>query len=397
METIFLFSAILVFLCVAWIAAFVYLARAFKRIPRLERETVAEPDRWPRLSVVIPACNEAAHVESAVITLLRQDYPDLEIILVNDRSTDGTGAIIDRLAKSDSRIRAVHVHTLPDGWLGKVHALQCGVAKANGDWLLLTDADVHFAPTTLRRALAYVWNCAADHLALIPRTIQKSFWLDVVVQAFGLLFLIATRAGGVNQPGSKSYVGIGAFNLVKADTFRRTPGFEWLRLEPGDDVGLGMMTQQAGGVSRLALAYKHLTVEWYPSVRAMFRGLEKNLFGPGSNYRWWLMLVQVGGLWALAVAPWAAMLFGVALDSMLLFLAGAAGVTAHGLFSLCCVENRPKDTLSLLLFPFGLLLIGAMMLRAGYKCLKNDGIDWRGTHYPLAQLRRGQRVKFRVV
>lgn len=393
-ETIFLFSLILLFVCVAWISAFVYLAWAFKKIPRLERENVAEPGRWPRLSIVIPACNEAAHVESAVMTLLRQDYPDLEIILVNDRSTDATGAIIDRLAQTDPRIRAVHVHTLPDRWLGKVHALHRGVAKARGDWLLLTDADVHFAPATLRRALAYTVNCEADHLALIPLTIQKSLWLAVAVQTFGLLFLLVTRAVGVNHPGSKSYVGIGAFNLVKADTFRRTPGFEWLRLEPGDDVGLGMMTQQVGGVSRLALAHQHLSVEWYPSVRAMFRGLEKNLFGPGSNYRWWLMLVQVGALWALAVAPWAAVMFGVALDSMLLLLAGAAAITAHGLFSLCCVENRPKDSLSLLLFPFGLVLMGAMMLWAGYKCLKNDGIDWRGTHYSLVQLRQGQRVKF---
>jgi hypothetical protein len=79
---------------------------------------------------------------------------------------------------------------------------------------------------------------------------------------------------------------------------------------------------------------------------------------------------------------------------MPLLLAGAAAMAAHALFSLCCVENQPKDTLSLLLFPFGLLMIGAMMLRAGYKCLKTDGIEWRGMHYPLMQLRQGQRVKF---
>jgi glycosyltransferase involved in cell wall biosynthesis len=386
--------SLLVLLCGAWCAGFLYLALAFKRLPRLECEEGLAPNTWPRLSVIIPACNEAAQLESAVSTLLDQDYPNLEIILVDDRSSDRTGAIIDRFAKSDARIHALHIDRLPDGWLGKVHALHCGVAKASGDWLLFTDADVYFAPTTLRRALIYVGSCAADQLALIPRTIQKGFWLDVVVQTFGLLFLIATRAAGVNQLGSKSYVGIGAFNLVKADTFRRTPGFEWLRLEPGDDVGLGIMTQQVGGVSRLALAHKHLAVEWYPSVRAMFRGLEKNLFGPGANYLWWLMLLQVGGLWALAIAPWAALMFGVALDSMLLLLAGAAAMAAHSLFSLCCVENQPKATLSLLLFPFGLLLIGAMMLRAGYKCLKNDGIEWRGTHYPLMQLRQGQRVKF---
>jgi glycosyltransferase involved in cell wall biosynthesis len=363
-------SIALVSLCIAWCAGFLYLAWAFIRLPRFEREEVPTPGHWPRLSVIIPACNEAARLESAVKTLVAQDYSELEIILVDDRSSDRTGAIIDRFAKSDARIHALHIDRLPDGWLGKVHALHCGVGKASGEWLLFTDSDVHFAPATLRRALAYVLQFQADHLALIPRTIQKGIWLDVAVQTFGLLFLLAIRAAGVNQLGSKSYVGIGAFNLVKADTFRRTPGFEWLRLEPGDDVGLGMMVKQTGGVSRLALAHKHLTVEWYPAVRAMFRGLEKNLFGPGANYRWWLMLMQVGGLCALAVAPWATLMFGVALDSMLLLLAGATAIAAHALFSLCCVENQPKDTLSLLLF------------------------EWRGTRYPLMQLRQGQRVKF---
>jgi hypothetical protein len=392
-----LFSLGLISLCIAWCTGFLYLAWAFVRLPRLERENVPVPSRWPRLSVIIPACNEAAHLESAVETLVQQDYSDLEIILVNDRSTDLTGAIIDRLAKNDARIRALHIRKLPGGWLGKVHALHCGVAKARGEWLLFTDADVHFAPETLRRALAYVLQLQADHLALIPRTIQKGIWLDVAVQTFGLLFLLATRAAGVSHPGNSSHVGIGAFNLVNADTFRRTHGFEWLRLEPGDDVGLGMMVKQAGGMSRLALAHKNLTVEWYPSVAAMFRGLEKNLFGPGANYRCSLMLAQVGGLAVLAVAPWAAVILGLLSDFLPHLIVGTVTVAAHLLFSLYCVENRPKDTLSLLLFPMGLLLIAAMLLRAGYKCIKNGGIEWRGTHYPLAQLRRGQRVRFLAI
>jgi glycosyltransferase involved in cell wall biosynthesis len=168
-----LFSLGLISLCIAWCTGFLYLAWAFVRLPRLERENVPVPSRWPRLSVIIPACNEAAHLESAVETLVQQDYSDLEIILVNDRSTDATGAIIDRLAKNDPQIRALHIRKLPGGWLGKVHALHCGVAKARGEWLLFTDADVHFAPETLRRALAHVLQLQADHLALIPRTIQK--------------------------------------------------------------------------------------------------------------------------------------------------------------------------------------------------------------------------------
>ena len=389
--------ALLIFsisLCAAWVVGLGYLMVAIRRLPIFRKQHAPMPEVWPRLSVVIPACNEAATLEAAVATLLRQDYPDLEVILVDDRSTDGTGEIIDRLALQDPRIRAVHVETLPQGWLGKVHALHRGVAQASGDWLLFTDADVHFASGTLRRAVALVLYQRVDHLALIPRTIQKSFWLEVAVSTFGLLFFITTHSASVNRPGSKAFVGIGAFNLVNAKRFHRTVGFEWLRLEPGDDVGLGMMLKEAGGTTRLAFAYEDLSVQWYPSVAAMFKGLEKNLFGPGSHYRWWLMLLQVGMIWALVVAPYFSLALGLARGVAPLWIAGAAALSTQLIFPLFLVAERKTKSLSLLLFPVGLLLITAMMLRAGYQCIKNDGIDWRGTHYPLDQLRTGQRVKF---
>ncbi|HEY7559533.1 MAG TPA: glycosyltransferase family 2 protein [Candidatus Binatia bacterium] len=378
----------------AWVLGFAYLIWGLKRLPVLNQQFAPAPERWPLLSVIIPACNEAANLESAVSTLTRQDYPHLEIILVDDRSTDSTGEVIDRLAPGDSRIRAVHVRTLPEGWLGKVHALQRGVEIARGEWLLFTDADIHFSEGTLRQAIAVAVQQGIDHLTLIPRTIQNGFWLDVAVRAFGVLFFLTTRAASVNQPGSKAFVGIGAFNLVKAQVFRRTAGFEWLRLETGDDVGLGMMIKRAGGASRLAVAYDNLSVRWYESVPAMFKGLEKNLFGPVSRYGWWSMLLQVALIWALVAAPVVALTFGAILESPPLWIAGAAAVAMHLVFALICFNESPAEILSLLLLPAGMLLIGLMMLRAGFQCVRNNGIDWRGTHYPLEQLRAGQRIRF---
>ena len=380
--------------CAAWLVGLGYLMRSLKRLPVVRRQVTPEPKNWPRLSVIIPACNEAVHLESAVATLTGQDYPELEIILVDDRSSDGTGGVIDSLADRDSRVRAVHVTMLPEGWLGKVHALQRGVEEARGEWFLFTDADIHFSPGVLRRAIAFVLHEGADHLALIPRAIQSGFWLEVAVRAFGLLFLLTTRAADVNRPGSRAFVGIGAFNLVNARMFRRTPGFQWLRLEAGDDVGLGMMVKLAGGASRIAIAYEDLSVRWYESVPAMFKGLEKNLFGPGSHYRWWLMLLQVGILWALVAAPVIAFVFGIVQASAPLWMAGAAAVAMHLIFSLFFYYDSPVEIPSLLFLPAGLVLISLMMLRAGFQCIRNNGIDWRGTHYALVQLRAGQRVRF---
>jgi hypothetical protein len=343
--------------------------------------------------VIIPACNEAANIEAAVESLLRQDHPNFELILVDDRSTDGTGEIIDRLALRDRRIRALHVKILPAGWLGKVHALERGVEVAAGEWFLFTDADVHFAAGTLRQAMSWVTAKRIDHLTLAPLAVQKGFLLDIVVHAFMLLFVIGTRAAGINRPDSLAFGGVGAFNLVRRAAFQRTPGFIWLRLEPCDDVGLGLMVKGAGGRSYFAFAQQHLTVAWYPSVTAMFKGLEKNLFGSTANYRWWVAVIGACGLAALAAAPPLGALAGMSEGRGYLFGAGVAALAMHWAFSLSATRESWRSRFSLLFAPAGLWVIGAMMVHAAWKCLAQGGIDWRGTRYPLEQLRAGQRVK----
>ena len=379
--------------CVLWICGLVYLSWAAFRLAQFHRLQFNPPQEWPALSVIIPACDEAANIESAVETLLRQDYPNFELILVDDRSTDGTGAIIDRLAARDRRIHALHVQALPEGWLGKVHALERAVEIASGDWLLFTDADVHFAAGTLRRAVGWTAERQLDHLALAPLSLQPSLLLDIVVQSFMLLFLIGTRAAGLNRPGSRGIAGVGAFNLIRRAAFQRTPGFSWLRLEPCDDIGLGLMIKRAGGRSFFAFAQRHLTVVWYGSVAAMFKGLEKNLFGATANYRWWVTLVQVIGIFTMAAAPVVALFLGLTDKHGLLLYAGLIALALQWTFSLAVTTEGWRSRLSLMLAPVGLWMIGAMMAHAAWKCLAHNGIDWRGTHYPLNQLRGGQRVK----
>jgi len=388
-----LLEFVLLALCAVWIVGFLYLFWAALRVPHFHRLPFKQPAEWPLVSIVIPACNEAGNIASAVESLLRQDYPNFELILIDDRSSDGTGEIIDRLAARDARIRPLHVQTLPEGWLGKVHALQRGVELANGEWLLFTDADVHFATGTLRRAVGWAVSERIDHLALAPLALQRSFLLEVVVHAFMLLFLLGTRAAGINRPGSRGFVGVGAFNLVRRACFDRTPGFQWLRLEPCDDVGLGLMIKRAGGRSFFAVAQQSLKVAWYPSVPAMFKGLEKNLFGATANYRWWVTVIQASGMFALAAAAPMAILLGLGPSSSRLLYSGIVALGIHWTFSLTATTDGWRSRLSLLLAPVGLGLIGAMMLHATRKCLANDGIDWRGTHYPLGQLRAGQRVR----
>src|SRR5262249_16039509 len=147
----------------------------------------------------------------------------------------------------------VHVRELPAGWLGKVHALDRGVAASSGAWILFTDADVHFAPGALSRAVAFAESRGIDHLAIAPELHARSLAQDVVSPAFASAYMIGTRAVDAERGSSRACVGVGAFNLVRREALDRTPGFSWLRLEVLDDVGLGLMLKNAGARSAFAI------------------------------------------------------------------------------------------------------------------------------------------------
>lgn len=361
-----------------------------RRIRIFEKETPPELKRWPKLSIIITACNEAGTIKPAVNTLLEQDYPDFEILLIDDRSTDGTGAIIDGIAEEDSRVKAVHIEKLPEGWIGKVNALNTGTAKSDGEWLLFTDADVHFRKGTLRKALSWAETEKTDHLALLPKPIANSFWLDVVIHAFGAIFLQGTGAVNVGKPGSKAFVGTGAFNLVRRAAFNNTEGFSWLKMEPIDDVGLGLMLVISGAKSSFAITIRDISLVWYPSIKAMFKGVEKNIFGAVANYSLIRMVIFVAFIWAFALAPFAALMF---FNVLPVFMLGIITYVFMAFGAFFIKEKFGQKFFPLFFVQFGLLIISVMFLRSGIMCKLKGGIDWRGTRYKTEDLLAGQRLK----
>jgi len=374
--------------CLLWLAAYVQLMKAMLSVPLFEAQDPPEPDAWPALSVIVAARDEADAIATAAATLLAQNYPRLEVVLVNDRSRDDTGAVVVGLAAQDARVRAVHVADLPEGWLGKVHALHCGLEQARGDWLLFTDADVHFAPGALRQAVAYALNRGFDHLALMPQFHARPFWLAVAGAAFERMALTGGRVTALDKPDSDAFVGVGAFNLVRRETFARTPGFPWLKMEVVDDLGLGLMLRDGGARSGFAVAKRAISLEWYPSLAGMFRGLEKNFFAV-AGYRPTRLLALLVFLWGLIVAPFA-ILFTA---TPWLWTLGAFILTLQAVSAWIWNRRFGEPLFPALLEPIGLLLVSLMLLRSGALCLWRDGVVWRDTHYPLAALRAGQRLK----
>jgi hypothetical protein len=369
------------------LAAFAAVALAgwlgSRRIASLVDVAPWQGPHFPKVSIVVAARDEAKHVEAATRSLLALDWPDLEIVAVDDRSTDGTGEILDGLARMDRRLRVVHVKELPPGWLGKNHALHVGAAAATGGWLLFTDGDVLFHPEALRQAVAYANREQLDHLAVGPEAPVDGLWLQAAIAGFGVFFSVFTRAWKVRDPKSSAHIGIGAFNLVRRAAYLRAGGHAALPLRPDDDLKLGKRLKETGSKQDVVFGRGRLSVEWYGSLREMAHGLEKNAFA-SLEYS-----VPATVAAALAVAllfvlpflllPWSEGVPRLLFLATYLLQAVATGVSAYRL---------GLDPWLGPMFPFAAGFMIYVILRSMTVTLRQGGIRWRGTFYPLAELKK---------
>jgi glycosyltransferase involved in cell wall biosynthesis len=350
------------------------------RIPSLRHNL--NPHPRPTVSVIVTACNEGDTIGAALKSLLALDYSPLEIIVVNDRSTDQTGAIIDDVIRDHDHVRVIHNTDLPTGWLGKVHALELGQKESSGDWLLFTDADVVYRPGVIEKAVLHAEKEALDHLSLIPKMITRTWPLDITVCAFTQLG--AHKVFGLNPIP----FGAGAFNLVRRVALQRSPGLSWLKMEVADDAGLALLIAESGGTSRVQTALDGLEIVWYPTLPAMFHGLEKNAGLLVSQGRPW----RVFAVWLIGTAMVTLPFIGAVLHPTIwpIFLAGIGAYILATLRLRIRFGTRPWLSI---LAPLGFVLVGSCGLWSIIQILRRGGIDWRGTFYSWNELVDGQRVK----
>lgn len=338
----------------------------------------------PRVSLIFAARDEEEKLPVALETLAKIDYPELEIIGVDDRSKDATGRIVDAFAVKHPRFRAIHVTELPDGWLGKPHALQKGYEAASGEWLLFTDADVRFQPDALRRAMAVARERKLDHLSLFGDVDMVGFWETVLITFFGMAFHLATNPSGVTNPKSSAYMGVGAFQMVKRAAYEASGGHRRLAMEVIDDMKLGKIVKGAGFRSGVGIAQGAVAVRWHAGAGNVIRGVTKNFFA-GTGFSVARVIFSIAGLLLTNVAPFLGVAFG---HGWVRVLAAVGLVMALALQCGVDVVLRASPLYCLTL-PLGAILFGYMLLRSMVVTLRQGGIIWRGTFYPLAELRRG--------
>ena len=345
----------------------------------------------PRVSIIVPARNEAEHIRETLSQLLALDYSNYEIVAVNDRSTDGTGLIMDEVATADAgegdgatRLKVIHISELRSGWLGKTHAMWMAGQQATGDWLLFTDADVFFRPDALRRAVAYAEDERADHLVLFPRMIMKGVGERMMTAFFQVLFVFGHRPWRVANPKARDHMGVGAFNMVRRSVYEAVGTYRALRMEVIDDMKLGKVIKNAGFAQRNVYGEDLISLRWAKGAFGMVDNLTKNFFAVLS-FQWWRAVATIVALGFVNLGPflgvwfahgWARVPYAVALGSLFAIYCGMS-------------FRSPIPPYYFFLHPVSTSLFMYILGRSMVHALWNDGIVWRGTRYPLEELRKG--------
>jgi glycosyltransferase involved in cell wall biosynthesis len=379
---------------VAWVIALAWLWKAItaafgsRRIPNLSlAQFNVSPAGAPSLTVIVPARDEAANIAATLHSLLAQDYPNLHILAVDDRSTDETGAIIDSIASEHpTRLRAIHIAELPAGWLGKTHALafaaRHAIAVHQPAYLLFTDADVFFEPTILRRSLAHAVAVQADHFVTFPTPLVKTLGEGTLLSYLGVMGLWATRPWRVANPKAlRDSVGIGAFNLLRTTAYQQLGGFDALRMQILEDLALARRVKLAGLRQRVAVAPGMVTLHWASGAFGIVNGMAKNLF---AVFQFRTVVALLAALWfaVFCLAPVGFLFFPATRVPAILTLISVA------ILYLLSSRNSLVSAWYALLFPVGAVLMVYSMLSSTWITLRDGGVRWRGTFYPLAELRK---------
>lgn len=363
-------------------------ALARRSAPQLADLPPDAPGPWPSLSVVVPTRDEGRRLVDALSSLRHNDYPGLEIIVVDDRSSDDTPTVLAELARQDPRVTPVRVDALPPRWLGKVQALASGLPHAHGEWILFTDADVHLSPDTLRRAIGHCERQGFDHLGVLPELLPAGVAVDAAVwNVMRLIVAVGAHRRAVEDPRRRASVGVGAFNLFRRRALAASPGLERLRMEVLDDAALGQLLKRSGARSSLAFGVGHVRVQLYDSLRDLFRGTDRAGIAGLGRFRigrlvaaaLLLGLVELGPLLgpALAPTPWMLALGGVGLVMGLAATWPTSRALGHGSWTA-------------LLVPVGSAIMMLAYLRSAWVTVARGGMVWRETVYRLDELAAGR-------
>lgn len=344
----------------------------------------------PRVTILIPAKDEGERIAACIESAIAQDYPNFDVIAVNDRSIDATGRVMDEVAGRHERLRVLHIEegALPAGWTGKCNALFNAVKGATGEWLLFVDSDVVLQPHALSATLEFCVSKEVDLFSLLPRLECHSFWESLLVPLAGgaltTTYLVALTNND-HLPGI-SFAN-GQFLMIRRDVYDGIGGHACVKDKFCEDVALARLLKSTGKRVRISWGADLAAVRMYSSLASIFKGWGRNFYAGSLGRPWRILLVGLvivacsfSAYVALAWAVWrifhpvnAYGAYGWALSAIvhLILMMGALGA----MYSWS--GNRRS---SALLFPLGGSILLLIFAKALQMCATGK-VEWRGTQY----------------
>lgn len=336
----------------------------------------------PAVAIIVAVRNEEENVGQALKSVCELNYSNYQVIVVNDRSTDGTAEILKQLAAQYPHLEIQEVDKLPHLWLGKNHALFKGSTNRKEEWLLFTDADVVFDPGALNRAMKYCFKNKLDHLTILPDVHSRSTMLNSVLATFKLMLCIRLQPWAAKNPRSDASIGVGAFNLIRRTAYETAGTHAAIKNRPDDDLMLGALLKRCRFRQDVLYGDDQIKLEWYPGIREFVDGLMKNTFAV-SNYNV-----------AMALSGGTAVIFFFSLPVPAGLLSGSS---VNVLLALCLLAIQwllflvipgRKRWWDFLMIPFSGALMSYIIFKSTFLTLQKNGIHWRGTFFSLDDLRK---------
>ena len=339
-------------------------------------------EQLPLASIIVPARDEERNIRACVASLLAQDYPSFEVIVVDDGSTDATPSILRELATTHphrDRLRILRIETLPEGWAGKPHALYTGARSAGGAWLLFTDADTEHTPHALRTAMCTALSHRDDLFSLGTRQDLPDFWGRVIMPLayMGISMMYPPRQ--VNDPHSRVAIANGQYILIRRQMYERIGGYgsPALRATVLDDRDLAQQVKHAGGRLELADGRTLVRTRMYHGLREHWNGWGKNAYA-GSRGGLPFYLLMIVGLPLTCIVPFALLLAGLVQRRWDWSLAGGASVAAVVAYRTEVNWGLDVPWRYVWTHPLAAAVFTGVLVRSFWRVATGRGVVWRG-------------------
>lgn len=345
------------------------------------------PSPAPKISIIIPARNEEENIETCIDSLLKQDYPDFEILVVNDRSIDRTGEIISRLDKENEKVQAIHIESLPEFWTGKNNALFTAVKQAKGEWYLFTDADTIHHSNSVSMAMGHAYRRKAKMLSLTPSLENVTFWEKVLQPLAGGALMLRFPLPVVNDPEKKLAFGNGQFILIEKETYFKVGGHEKVKGVMLEDVALAHEIKSQGFSLHVGYGAPLFKTRMYAGFKSIFKGWVR-IYHSAFNKNLLVLFSYVLLIWLVSISPYLLGLYSLYLlftqfsfFSILLF----GVVVFQFLVMLPTLWNTyhlsRSDPAYIPFHGLACVILSAILFDAFLKIFFKLRVPWRGDHY----------------